>query len=143
MDLRFKDAPRDLMKKFVDTLIRLPNLRTLDLLSVSHRSPVTVALKRKCAKFPNIRELTVSRKYPDFVKSCPNLESLTFRYGLGPRSRMAIDLCGAGLKRFVGLDFFRNYGVQGEFVKTSPNLERLLNRIVSQTWYNTSKNSRK
>ena len=53
MDLRLKDAPDDLMDKFIDTLVRLPNLGTLELLNVSDGSPVTTVLERKCAKFPN------------------------------------------------------------------------------------------
>ena len=71
------DAPKDLMNKFVDTLARLPNLRTLELLSVSRRGPVTAGLKRKCANFPSIREMAVNVTYPDFIRSCPNLEGLT------------------------------------------------------------------
>lgn len=109
------------MKKFIDTLVRLPNLRTLNLLSISHRSPVTVGLKRKCANFPNIREMIVSPKYPDFIKSCPNIESLTFRYDLNSLSRTAIDLRGAGLKRIAGLDSSAVYNVRCESADPPPN----------------------
>ena len=104
MDLSFKDAPNDLMTKFVDVLVRLPNLRTLELLGVSHRSPVTRGLKRKCAKFPNIREMIVCSTYPDFIRSCPNLESLTFRHG-SPEDHNALSSYGAELKRVGGVDF--------------------------------------
>ena len=79
VDLSFSDTPKDLMMKFVDALVRLPNLKTLDLWDVSHRSPVTRGLKRKCAEFPSIREKTIRSAYPDFIRSCPNLESLIFR----------------------------------------------------------------
>ena len=65
------------MRRFIDTLTRLPNLRRLELLSVSHRGPITRALKRKSAKFPNIHEVLIDSKYPDFVISCPNLESIS------------------------------------------------------------------
>ena len=133
VDLRFKDAPKDLMKKFIDVLVRLPSLKRLELLSVSHRAPVTAGLKRKCAKFPNIREMIVSPKYPDFIRCCPNLESLTFRYGLSPRSCVAIDLCGARLKRIMGVDFSTDFYVRCKFVKASSNLKQPLNEIVSQT----------
>ena len=73
VDLFFKDAPKDLMTKFVDVLVQTPNLRKLELLGVTHRSPVTKGLKRKYARFPNIREITICSKYPDFIRSCPNL----------------------------------------------------------------------
>jgi len=131
-DLCFKDAPKDLMRKFVDTLTRLPNLKRLELLSVTHRAPVTAGLKRKCANFPNIREMIVSPKYPDFIRCCPNVENLTFRYGLSPRSRVAIDLCGPGLKRIVGVNFSMDFYVRCKFVKASPNLKQPLNGTVSQ-----------
>jgi len=131
-DLCFKEAPRDLMRKFVDTLTRLPNLRRLELLSVTHRAPVTAGLKRKCANFPNIREMIVSPKYPDFIRCCPNVENLTFRYGLSPRSRVAIDLCGSRLRRVVGVNFSMDFYVRCEFPKTSPNLKQPLNGTVSQ-----------
>ena len=120
MDLRFKSAPSDLMRKFVDTLVRLPNLRRLELLSVTHRTPVTIELKRKCAKFPNIREMAVENLYPDFIKSCPNLESLTFRTGLGFRSWAAIKSYGSELRRVTGVNFIGFCSVPCEFTNTPP-----------------------
>ena len=134
MDLRFKDAPKDLMTKFVDTLVRLPNLRTLELLNVSHRSPVTTGLKRKCAKFPNIREMTVDATYPDFIRSCPNLKVLTFRYGLSYRAYTALESYGAELKRVAGVDFDTFFVTQCEFMNTSFHLKQPLNGVVSQMW---------
>ena len=108
------------MRTFVDTLVRLPNLRRLELLSVSHRCPVTAGLKRKCAQFPNIREMVVDRMYPDFIKSCPNLESLTFRDGLGSRSSAAIESYGVELKRVAGVDLGRGglFSLPREFMNT-------------------------
>jgi len=91
------------MTKFVDVLARLPNLRTLELLDVSHRSPVTRGLKRKCAKFPNIREIIICSTYPDFIRSCPNLESLAFRHAT-PDDYNALSSYGAELKRVGGVD---------------------------------------
>lgn len=143
MDLCFKDAPKDLMRKFVDTLVRLPNLRTLELLSVSHRSPVTKGLKRKCAKFPNIREMIVDDVYPDFIKSCPNLRSLTFRHGFSSFACVAIPLYGAELKRVAGVDFIRYGAVQCKFMNTSSNPKHPLNGIVSQMWYRVARSSRR
>jgi hypothetical protein len=134
VDLRFKDAPKDLMKKFVNALVRLPNLRTLELLSVSHRSPVTTGLKRKCAKFPNIREMTVDATYPDFIRSCPNLEGLTFRHGLSYNAFIALESYGAGLKRVAGVDFNTFFAVKREFTNTSSHPKQPLNGIMSQMW---------
>ena len=115
MELSFKDAPKDLMTKFVDVLVRLPNLRTLELLEVSHRVPVTRGLKRKCAKFPGIREMTVCSKYTDFIRSCPNLESLTFRDCSVGDCSATLHLYGAELKRVGGVDVFLGSGVRCEF----------------------------
>ena len=134
MDLCFRDAPKDLMKKFIDTLVRLPNLRTLELLSVSHRSPVTAGLKRKCAKFPNIRKMTVDDTYSDFIRSCPNLEDLTFRYGWRRNAHTALALYGAGLKHVAGVDFDTFSVVQCEFMNTPSHLKQPLNGIMSQMW---------
>jgi len=86
------------MTKLVDVLVRLPNLNTLELLSSTHRSPITRALKRKCAKFPSIREMTVCTICPDFMKTCPNLESLTFRHGFGKAAMDPLSLYGPGLR---------------------------------------------
>ena len=115
VDLRFKDAPKDLTRKFFDTLLRLPNLRTLELLNVTHRTPVTTALKRKSAKFPNIREMLVDSNYPDFIQSCPNLESLTLKCGLNSHACKALELYGAGLRRLAGVDFYRYGGQWSKF----------------------------
>lgn len=131
MDLHFNDEDKDvnkkLMNRFIDTLALLSNLRRLELLSVTHRSFVTAGLKREHAKFPSIREMVVSPKYPGFVKCSPNLESLTFRHGFRTRSKVAIELCGAKLKRVVGVDFSTDSHVECEFMKASPNLKQLLN----------------
>ena len=110
------------MTKFVDVLVRLPNLRTLELLGVTHRSPVSKGLKRKCAKFPTIREMIVTPMYPDFIRSCPNLESLTFKSGFGRGSSNALSLYGAGLKRIRGVDTFFGLGLECEFLKAPSDL---------------------
>ena len=91
------------MTKFIDVLVRLPNLRTLELLCISHRSPVTRGLKRKCATFPNIREMIICSGFPDFIRSCPNLESLTLRRG-SQEDYDALGSYGAELKRVGGVD---------------------------------------
>ena len=134
MDLRFNDAPEELMNRFIDTLVRLQNPRTLELLDFSHSSPLTMGLKRECAKFPNIREMTIDARYPDFIRYCPNLESLTFRYSLGYTTCEALVSYGAGLKRVAGVDLDTFFVVQYEFMNTSSHLKQLLDGIMSQTW---------
>ena len=98
-------AGERLTKKFVDTLLRLPNLRRLELLSASYRSPVSSALKHKRATFPSVREMLVGDSYPEFIQSCPNLESLTIGHHLDTHTCRAIQSYGAGLKRVTGIDF--------------------------------------
>ena len=92
------------MDKFIDTLVRLPNLGTLELLNVSDGSPVTTVLERKCAKFPNIHEMTVDATCLNYIRSCPNIEDLTLRYGLSYTGYTALKSYGAGLKRVAGVD---------------------------------------
>ena len=130
MNLAFKGAPDNLMTKFVDVLVRLPNLRTLHLLAISHRDPVTRGLRRKCAKFPNIREMTVCSIYPDFIKNCPNLESLTFRNGFLLYSRAIISSHGAGLKRVRGIPFEPSSNVECKFSKLTFKPRQKLNTPV-------------
>ena len=118
------------MTKFVDTLVRLPNLRTLELLDITHADPVTRELKRECAQFPSIREITVCPMYPDFVRSCPNLESLTLRRHFVQCSRETIGLCGARLRRVGGVGIRRNSNVECESPKVLFNRRKSLNRPV-------------
>ena len=108
------------MSKFVNVLVRLPNLRTLELLGVTRRTPVTKELKRKCASFPSIREMTVCSKYPDFIRACPNLESLTFRHCLVRNSSTALSSYGAELKRVRGVGTFIAMDVECEPRKCLP-----------------------
>ena len=65
------------MTKFVDCLVRLPNLRTLGIIRASHVDPMRRGLKRRSAQFPNIRELEIDGELLKFVRSCPNVESIT------------------------------------------------------------------
>ena len=127
MDLSFKDAPKDLMTKFVDTLVRLPNLRTLELLNISDRKPVTRGLNRKCAQFPSIREMTVCITYSNFVKNCPNLESLTFRRNFTQSLCKTIGSHGAELKRVGGLCITFGPGVECESPHVPFNRGKSLN----------------
>ena len=106
-DLRFTRAPKDLMTKFVNCLVQLPNLRTLEILSSTHIGPITRALKRKCARFPNIRELGISNNSAKFVGSCPNVEAVTATGGLSLVGAKILSSYGKGLerlKRVVGVE---------------------------------------
>lgn len=82
MDLLFTGASKNLMTKFVDCLVRLPNLRTLDIFSTSHIDPMKEGLKLEYAIFPSIRELWIGDMVARFVASCPNVESVTATGGL-------------------------------------------------------------
>ena len=76
MDLQLKYAPKDLMSKFIDCLIRLPNLRTLEVFSASHISPITRGLIRKSARFHTVRELVITNRTAKFIGNCPNVETV-------------------------------------------------------------------
>ena len=117
------------MTKFVDVLVRLPNLRTLELLYVTHRSPITRALKRKSAKFPSIQEMTVCTICPDFMKTCPNLESVTFRHGFGKVATDALSLYGAGLKRVKGVMMHNSLNMECESARVPPDPRHSLNAL--------------
>ena len=98
------------MTVFVDTLIQLPNLKRLELLSVSHRTRPATVLRRKYATFPNIREILIEPNYPDFIKNCPNLESLTFlQSDPGVYTSRMIESCGSRLKRVTGVTSDSSY----------------------------------
>ena len=99
VDLDFTGNPKDLMTKFVDCLARLPNLRTLDIFSASHIGPITRGLRRKCARFPGIRELWIDRTLIKFIGSCPNVESITTTDGLCWKSAEVLGSHGKGLKK--------------------------------------------
>lgn len=108
VDLKFRAAPKDLMTKFVDCLVRLPNLRTLEVFTASHIGPITRGLKRKCAQFTSVRELWISDKTVKFIGSCPNVESIIAPYGLSWDSNQVLcSYTGQGLgklKRLVGVN---------------------------------------
>ena len=131
MDLNFRNAPKDLMKKFVDALVRLPNLWTLDLLDITHKGPITRGLKRKCATFPSIREMTVSYMYPDFIRSCPNLECLTLGPGFMDYSPKTLSPYGAGLKRVRGVSLLFGPDMEGESRREPPRSKQSFNRCVA------------
>ncbi|KAF9643272.1 hypothetical protein BDM02DRAFT_1544475 [Thelephora ganbajun] len=110
--LCFWQAPEDLMTKFADCLIQLPNLKTLEILKVSSRAPISKALKRrKYAIFLSVRELRITPACHHFVRNCPNLENLTFTGTLDTYAPVTILLHGKGLKRIAGVSIYCGQGV--------------------------------
>ena len=103
VDLSFTDVPEDLMTKFVDCLVQLPNLRTLEVYSTSHIHRVRRGLERECARFPNIRELWAGVVLEELLGCCPNVESVAVLGGLfsGTPSSRGIEL--KNLKRVAGI----------------------------------------
>ena len=110
IDLYFPHAPKDLMKKFVECLVRLPNLKTLEILRVSSRAPISKALKRKNATFPGVRVLRITHASHHFIRNCPNLEDLTFTTGLDTHTFTTLRSHGSGLKRIMGVDDITTVG---------------------------------
>ena len=91
------------MTNFVNCLVRLPNLRALDILSTTHIGPITRGFKPKRARFPSIRELAIHNKLAKFVGNFPNVESITvieYSYGCAK----VLGLHGKGLEKlkYVG-----------------------------------------
>lgn len=78
--------------------------------------------------------MTVNAEYPDFIRSCPNLEGLTFRSNLSSSCYSALKSYGAGLKRITGVNLGPFFALQGGFMTTSPRLKQPLNGIISQMW---------
>jgi len=104
------------MTKFVNCLVRLPNLRTLEVFNTSHTGPINKGLKRKCARFTGVRELRISNKTAKFIGSCPNVESIItpdgFSWGASTQTLFSHARELGKLKRLVGVDMF--YVGQGE-----------------------------
>ena len=93
-----KDAPEDLMTKFVDCLVQLPNLRTLEIFAMSHAHSIMSVLRRNCGRFPSIRELQVGQVLAEFIWRCPNVECVTVAGG-SPRDVEILCSHGKELKR--------------------------------------------
>jgi hypothetical protein len=106
VDLSFFHAPEDLVTKLVDCLVRLPNLKTLEILSAGSRAPISKALKRKYAVFPSIRELRITPACHHFVRKCPNLDSLIFTSTMDTHAPSTIRSHGGGLKRLAGVTVY-------------------------------------
>ncbi|KAF9782927.1 hypothetical protein BJ322DRAFT_182548 [Thelephora terrestris] len=142
VDLYFKHAPKDLMSKFIDCLVRLPNLRTLEVFSTSHLSPIPRGLKRKSAKFPSVRELAIGDRTAKFIGSCPNVETVTAPIQLSLGGANVLSSYGKELEKLK-----RVVGVSEDGVRVvaqgCPDLQEIGIRASSGIVYRTSEASAK
>lgn len=106
VDLDFRSAPDDLMTKFIDCLVLLPNLKTLEVLRTYFADPFLRKLGQECPRFPSVRELVVVNAASTLVGRCPNVESVVVADGLSLNGAVALNLYGEGLeklKHFAGV----------------------------------------
>lgn len=105
MDLDINGTPKDLITKFFDCLVLLPNLKTLDIFSTNYHG-VFLGLNRKSTKFHSIRELRIDEPTAELVWECPNVESVTIRGTLSSGCAALLEPRGKELKklkRIVGV----------------------------------------
>ena len=124
VDLSFVGPIEELIKVFVDCLVRLPNLRSLEVFCPNHTSPFTEELERARAQFPSIRNLGVCRVSVP-VRSCPNVESVTLAGGYFTDIQMACSY-GKQLRRIAGI--YKQDLWRGEFRDAFPS--EVPNRIM-------------
>ena len=115
MDLWFADPTRDLLTIFIDCLVRLPNLRILEIFTPN--VSLGASLERECARFPSIRELWVMGSSTSLVRYCPNVESLTVT-GLGPQDPGVLHLYGCHLKKLKRVAGISLQYIPGELRET-------------------------
>lgn len=70
------------MTKFVDCLVQLPNLKTLEVFATNDVESLAKGLKRESARFTGIHELGISDSTATFVGNCPNVETITVLHRL-------------------------------------------------------------
>ena len=116
--LWFEEAPRDLMKQFVNCLVQLPNLNTLEILDVSNCLHISTYLSRRKVTFPRIRVLRIRSTCHLFIEKCPNLEDLTFTNMLNSHALNTIEYDGKALKRVAGVNLSN---VNGGFIDKLSN----------------------
>lgn len=73
----FDDDQEDSIRKFMDCLARLPNLKVLEIFPSGGDYYIGKELKRKSTHFTSIRELRVDSSIMKFIQNCPNVESIT------------------------------------------------------------------
>lgn len=138
--LSFYNAPEDLMTRFVDCLVRLPNLKTLEILGAGPRAPISKALSRKYAVFPRIRELRITPACHHFIRKCPNLKNLTFTGTMDIHAPSTLESYGKELERVAGVTIYcwrgiyavsrgcpdlREIGIVGSIVSDKTIIQRL------------------
>ena len=99
MDLNFESPPGDLPKKFVECLVLLPNLNTLEIFSTGHGELYLGGFRWGSIRFPGIRELEIDRMTMELVGRCPNVESVTVRRPFSSRGVAFLGSYGKGLKK--------------------------------------------
>ena len=107
-----EDIPEEFVAEFVDCLVQLPNLRTLEIFDVRRAKTIASALEQNHAQFPGIRELWASEMLTEFIGRCPNVESVTVANG--PFSDLGSH--GKRLKRVEGAR--TDHVLQGELRTT-------------------------
>ena len=113
MGFNLSVAPPDLMTKFVECLVRLPNLKTLEILGARPQALISKALECENAVSPSIRELRIGSANHHFIKNCPNLENLILT-SLDLVALSTILWHGGGLKRAAGVPIDHYRGMSGE-----------------------------
>ena len=116
------------MTKFIDCLVLLPNLKTLEVFITSRDGLPLEGLRQKSTRFPSIRELGINERTMEFVGRCPNVEGLTIR---GRLSSGGIALLGSYRKELKKLK--RIAGVRGCAVKPGKLGGGILIR-VTRSW---------
>jgi len=111
------------MEIFIYCLVRLPNLKTLDILDASPQASISEALRRKNVIFPSIRELRITQACHRFIRSCPKLEDVTFVTGLDAHAGATIRSHGKGLKRIAGVDVYSRGSLEGALINESSSLD--------------------
>jgi len=108
------------MARFVDCLVRLPNLETLEVLKVSSQDLISKALWSGRCTFPSIRVLRITQGCHCFITNCPNLEDLTFTTGLDTSALATVRAHGERLKRIAGVNIYYLLEIDGEFSNNHP-----------------------
>jgi len=113
------------MTIFFDCLVRLPNLKTLEILKVDSQVPISKVFESVDTILPSTRALCITRTCRPFIRNCPNLEDLTFTTGLCTRALGTVRLYGEELKRIAGVYASGLPYLHGELVNKSHSLNNL------------------
>jgi hypothetical protein len=114
VNLHLQSSPPDLMTKFIDCLVRLPNLKTLEILDIDLMDVVPKALERELATLPSVRELRILPECHHLVEKCPNLESLIFTRPPDEHALSTVLSRGQGLRSVAGMSLYSERDLDGE-----------------------------